>query len=411
MAVRQYIGARYVPKLMGEWDKNISYESLVIVTYKGNSFTSKQPVPQGIEINDTNYWVNTGNYNGYIAELNTKIEELDSKINASDEKIEILSLNLNRKYVLIGDSYNTGNGWGEVVKNRLNLIDNINVWNSGIGGASFHYGTFLNQLVSIDNGLTDAQRNTITDIVVVGCVNDWSGGEGEIKKGVEDFENYVKLHFPNAKYWVILGGWSYENDTIRQGIVSAYNVINESTKFGKVINNVFLNFIDPYFLQDDMSHPTTAGMNILGISVSNILMGGDYYFKGYTDLQTLFSGVRIKGNVTPNGVHIYKHTPEVFTFPEAVTISGNSNFTLLGNADLVNNLFERNAEFTADCIYKINTSYKTGKVLCKVFKNDNRSWTLKASSIDVIDGEDGYDVHNVSAMNLIIDTVLDYYAN
>ena len=38
---RQYVGARYVPKIMGEWDKNIPYEALSIVTYKGHSFTSK----------------------------------------------------------------------------------------------------------------------------------------------------------------------------------------------------------------------------------------------------------------------------------------------------------------------------------------------------------------------------------
>ena len=404
---RQYIGARYVPKLMGEWDNKISYESLAIVTYKGNSFTSKQPVPIGVDISDTNYWVNTGNYNAYL-------EELNAKINESNNKIDVLSLNLNRKYILIGDSYNTEahhGGWGKIVKNRLNLIDGVNVWNSGIGGASFHYGTFLSQLVSIDSELTDTQRNEITDIVVVGCVNDWSGSEAEIKMGIENFENYVKLHFPNAKYWVILGGWSYENDTIRKGIVNAYNLINEYTKLGKVINNVFLNFIDPYFLETDMVHPTLAGMNILGISVSNILMGGDYYFKGYTDLQAIFSGVPIKGNITPNGVHIYKFAPHAFVFGSPITVAGTGDFTVLGTGGEVNNLFERDATFTADCMYTVNGGFKLGKVICKVFKNDNHSWTLKAASIEIIDGESDYAVHNVTAMNLIIDAFLDYYAN
>ena len=47
---RQYVGARYVPKIMGEWDKALQYEALSIVTYKGNSFTSKIPVPNNIEI-------------------------------------------------------------------------------------------------------------------------------------------------------------------------------------------------------------------------------------------------------------------------------------------------------------------------------------------------------------------------
>lgn len=63
---RQYVGARYVPKIMGEWDKALQYEALSIVTYMGNSFTSKVPVPQNIDITNTNYWVNTGNFNAQI---------------------------------------------------------------------------------------------------------------------------------------------------------------------------------------------------------------------------------------------------------------------------------------------------------------------------------------------------------
>lgn len=63
---RQYVGARYVPKLMGEWNKALQYEALSVVTYLGNSFTSKVPVPENIDINNENYWVNTGNYNAQV---------------------------------------------------------------------------------------------------------------------------------------------------------------------------------------------------------------------------------------------------------------------------------------------------------------------------------------------------------
>lgn len=78
--VRQYVGARYVPKLVGEWDKSISYENLSIVTYKGNSFTSRQPVPAGVEISNTIYWVNTGNYNAQFEEVNKNISILSETI-------------------------------------------------------------------------------------------------------------------------------------------------------------------------------------------------------------------------------------------------------------------------------------------------------------------------------------------
>ena len=65
---RQYVGARYVPKIMGEWNKALQYEALSVVTYMGNSFTSKVPVPANVEITNEDYWVNTGNYNAQVEE-------------------------------------------------------------------------------------------------------------------------------------------------------------------------------------------------------------------------------------------------------------------------------------------------------------------------------------------------------
>lgn len=72
MSVRQYVGARYVPKFFenpngsAEWVKEVSYESLTIVTYLGNSYISKKPVPIGIDITNKEYWVLSGNYNQQI---------------------------------------------------------------------------------------------------------------------------------------------------------------------------------------------------------------------------------------------------------------------------------------------------------------------------------------------------------
>lgn len=68
----QYIGARYVP-IFGRkggstitWDSYHPYEPLTIVLYKGNSYTSRQYVPAGIDITDETYWACTGNFNAQI---------------------------------------------------------------------------------------------------------------------------------------------------------------------------------------------------------------------------------------------------------------------------------------------------------------------------------------------------------
>lgn len=68
MATTQYIGSRYVPIFADpvEWSNTKSYEPLTIVTHEGNSYTSRQFVPVGIDITNGDYWVLTGNYNAQI---------------------------------------------------------------------------------------------------------------------------------------------------------------------------------------------------------------------------------------------------------------------------------------------------------------------------------------------------------
>lgn len=72
MAIRNYVGARYVPKFANpvEWQANTSYEAMVIVTYNNASYTSKVPVPPtvGNPAENSNYWALTGNYNAQVEE-------------------------------------------------------------------------------------------------------------------------------------------------------------------------------------------------------------------------------------------------------------------------------------------------------------------------------------------------------
>lgn len=72
VGTRKYIGERYVP-IFGrkgeesiQWDNSAPYEPLTIVLYQGNSYTSRQYVPIGIEITNQEFWVITGNYNAQV---------------------------------------------------------------------------------------------------------------------------------------------------------------------------------------------------------------------------------------------------------------------------------------------------------------------------------------------------------
>lgn len=84
MAVTQYIGARYVPLFADpmQWDSTKTYEPLTIVYNGGNSYTSKQYVPAGIQIDDDSYWALTGNYNAQIEQYRTEVARCDKRITA-----------------------------------------------------------------------------------------------------------------------------------------------------------------------------------------------------------------------------------------------------------------------------------------------------------------------------------------
>ena len=85
-SVAQYIGARYVP-IFGrkgeesiEWDNSAPYEPLTIVLNQGNSFTSRQYVPTGVDINNTEFWAETGNYNAQVEQYRQEVLNFENSI-------------------------------------------------------------------------------------------------------------------------------------------------------------------------------------------------------------------------------------------------------------------------------------------------------------------------------------------
>lgn len=438
MSTRQYIGARYVPKFFEnpngtcEWaGSSIGYEALTIVTHLQNSFTSKKNVPAGIDITNTEYWVNTGNYNAYIdeimhdiGEINTSIENINGDIDDINGDISDLNdgveLNRdlyagnNRKYVFVGDSYNTSihhGGWGAGVITRLGLTAGVNVWNSGVGGACFSAGTLLSQLQTLAGGMTADEKNSITDVVVQGAVNDWSASATSIGSGVEACESYVHTTFPNAKYWIILASWSYEVSGIREGTIVAHKTIYQYNKNAKICE-AFRIFVDPYFLEDDMVHPTDNGMANLVCSIAGLLNGCETFVPEYSDLQTSFDGVIVYGNIDRYGVHVYKNDSVGFRFLEPITVPGPGSLVTLGTASTVNNLFENSTYFNGYAMYALSdNTFVGGRVSCRVVKNANRSWDLKICSNEILSGNADYPVTNVVGVYLTFDCTLDYFKN
>ena len=109
---RQYIGARYVIKIYensqsagsAEWEATTNYEPLTLVTYNYGSYLSKKSVPAtvGNPVDNPAYWVQTGFYNGQIADLqdqviaiNATLSEMGGDIDDIETAISTMQTSLN----------------------------------------------------------------------------------------------------------------------------------------------------------------------------------------------------------------------------------------------------------------------------------------------------------------------------
>ena len=89
-----------------DWDRTKTYEPLTIVYHQGNSYTSRQSVPEGVDITDTTYWALTGNYNAqieqYRKETASKLSTVttDGTLKGGGTKTDPLKVKLNHRTVM-----------------------------------------------------------------------------------------------------------------------------------------------------------------------------------------------------------------------------------------------------------------------------------------------------------------------
>jgi len=327
MATTQYIGARYVPLFAdpAEWDSTKQYEPLTIVLHEGNSYTSRQYVPVGIDITNEKFWALTGNYNGqveaYRKEVATYKEDTDSEIkkykddlNASveacrkevatykddtDSEIKKYKDDLNASfgtYVPFDTTPTVNSNKGVTsggVYNRINDLNNdINKNTTTVFGTAAYEDTTgtvqqdsadvptssavklyvdsktndkitQNQAASITmNMLTNEVKNALTGGSTP-VVGDYSVGTQNIENGGVSFQNLNSL-FANNVYAVPTIKYADESD-----IVKTNDVIPEIVN-GKVQNSrlTFSGKCALYF-------PISGG-DIVGVKSTYEIGWGDY---------------------------------------------------------------------------------------------------------------------------------------
>lgn len=278
--VRQYVGARYVPVFADpfEWDSGRGYEALTIVIHQGNSYTSLQPVPPGVDIANTDYWAQTGNYNAQIEAYRQEVLAYDRRITgnanaiaaetqaretemaevmsdieaetkariAGDKEVtqglsqliarinlqNILSLYEGKNCVWVGDSFTTGVGASPVEKRVSTVFCSamgMNEYNYGVGASGWIWGTaskepYITQVQNAYNAMTAEQRENTAMVVLPGTSTDVSHGSGGKAIGAAAVQCAQKASqlFPKAVVYVIPMIWDKALFTF-----TAYDVVVE----------------------------------------------------------------------------------------------------------------------------------------------------------------------------------------
>lgn len=89
-----YVGARYIPRIMGEYNNESAYEALDIVTSGGVGYISRQPVPAGTAVTNKTYWAMWGSGNATIDALNATIDALTQRVATNENDITALETGL-----------------------------------------------------------------------------------------------------------------------------------------------------------------------------------------------------------------------------------------------------------------------------------------------------------------------------
>lgn len=360
--VTQYIGARYVPLFAEPLDWNIEreYEPLTIVLNQGNSYTSRQFVPKGVDISDTAFWANTGNYNAQIEQYRQEVEQLKVKV---DNNVYIID---NFKEKNDGDYSNAfskimrlinANGGGTVMgRGRYNGELTINTNNVTLIG-----GVYTNTLTIDVPGGDNATPSNInikscmfetgdnngvilgkgTGIKITDCeFKQTKNASGIFYNGDVEFNQQLKQTIiSNCRFY---GGYSVYingNNTGTFKYLSSDTIIT-NCEMVNLIGNVYMTATDGCVISNNTMFLSLGGAdkmdNIYLDNASMMVISNNQLFE--SGRCAIYIGVGQNGSITGNNIIWpcqYKRLSGIYVGKKIV-----GNESNLGNISICNNIID-----------------------------------------------------------------------
>lgn len=267
--MRQYIGARYMPKFMGAYDATTAYEALSVVDNGlGTSYISNKPVPAGTPLTDGDYWMIYGASSGAILDLQDRMTDVETNLQYQ------YTLH-NRKYVLIGDSYGTTygtvTGWKDQFVTRLSLAasDYYAAVENGYG----FYAGFEDLLDTLPDD------NDVTDVLIIGGTNDIQYVAANLATLVSNITSCIAKANTKYPYARVHVGWcssTFVDGPITYGDLPICRKTIEDTAAhaGAAIIPHLDDILCDWALHLNDDHPNTAGCSRIVDQLVTYLNGG-----------------------------------------------------------------------------------------------------------------------------------------
>ena len=368
MSVREYVGARYVPLFATplQWSNTITYEPLTIVINNGNSYTSRQFVPVGIDIENESYWALTGNYNAQIEQYRQEVALLAESVSKKPVIFNTLSdvVGVSGGYVqtLGGSAVNDGGGCLYKVSqtvsdftietNNINLLPifsnsiNMKALNITLGDAIGKYSS-LGKPFDLANG--EYSLADVKESVPVALYNGTINVESTLNGSA-----------------VFSGGLSLQNVEIN---TSGNQEIEEMTG-GIFINGGYLNILN-------CSGTLGGGMGVLVYKADSVTIedcnfsnpfGYAFYLNSMAFLK--IENVHVKANASTNrGWHLFDIRND-FTGDNVVKINNVYIDGYVGNIIHISNSYTNNWDYKEIVIENINVYALEGGNAIKIVNSE-----------------------------------------
>lgn len=354
----RYVGARYVPKWYvnsidqsSNWEVNVEYEPLTWVTTLNNHlYLSKKTVPDniGTPAQNTSYWLDMGLMTGDLQSIQDQIDAIVANMGDLNDLVTTDNTSLvaaineiaggvsptptiqDRKFLFVGDSYMTGEASGMPTINSFTyyfgeysgLVENTDYWVTAYGGYGFKSDQFKSLMETKATSMSQDEKDSITDVVVLGGVNDNNLIVGDLpafETAMNQFVLSAKSLFTNC---VVRVGYISKDYTGRFNInkngVQAYKTINRHGGYYLTgIENVLRD--TSHFRTD--GHPSADGQRQLGRNLVDVLYTG-YCNPAYAPSDIAITPVagitvttnELKAECSNGVVTIYAHNWSRFSF-------------------------------------------------------------------------------------------------